>query len=110
MLCTPSRFTSYLVDAHGAGLAVCTEDIKVATDCGIAFSYCLHDALGGDCAFAYTRDDIVAQAKTLCASDGTDNKHEGKGSTALYYILCALLAHEASHGCFQLPERVETSP
>lgn len=92
LLCTPSRFPSYLVDAHGMCEAVCTEDGKVATDCEIDFSYCLQDAIGGDCAFAYTRYDIVAQAKTLCASDGTDIRHEWKGNTAFYYILCALLA------------------
>lgn len=74
-------------------MAVCTEDGKVATDCEIDFSYCLHDALGGDCDFAYTRDDLVYQVKTLCASDGTDFRHEGKGNSALYYIVCALLAH-----------------
>lgn len=73
-------------------LAVCTEDGNVATDCEIDFSYCLKDAIGGDCAFAYTRYDIVAHAKTLCASDGTDIRHEWKGSTALPYVLCALLA------------------
>ena len=73
-------------------LAVCTEDGNVATDCEIDFSYCLHDAIGGDCAFAYTRYDIVAQAKNLRASNDADNKHEGKGNTALPYVLCALLA------------------
>ena len=73
-------------------MAVCTEDGKVATDCEIDFSYCLHDALGGDCAFAYTRDDLVAQAKTLWVSSEADTKHELKGNTALPYVLCALLA------------------
>ena len=80
------------MDAHGACLAVCMEYGKVATDCEIDFSYCLQDAIGGDCAFAYTRYDIVAQAKTLCASDGTDIRHEWKGNTTLPYVLCALLA------------------
>ena len=46
---------------------LCTEDGKVATDCEIDFSYCLQDALGGDCAYSYTRYDIVAQKKALCA-------------------------------------------
>lgn len=81
------------MDAHGACLAVCMEDGKVATDCEIDFSYCLHDAIGGDCAFAYTRYDIVAQDNTLCVSREADTKHEWKGNTALRYILCALLAH-----------------
>lgn len=66
-------------------MAVCTEDGKVATDCEIDFSYCLHDALGGDCAFAYTRDDLVAQAKTLWVSREADTKHEWKGSIAFYH-------------------------
>ena len=92
LLCTPSRFPSYLVDAHGMCEAVCTEDGKVATDCEIDFSYCFQEELGGDCAFAYTRDALVAQAKTLCDSDGTDIRHEWKGNTALPYVLCALLA------------------
>ena len=73
-------------------MAVCTEDGKVATDCEIDFSYCLHDALGGDCAFAYTRDELVAQAKTLCASDGTGVRPELFVFFVLPYVLCALLA------------------
>lgn len=81
------------MDAHGACLAVCMEDGKVATDCEIDFSYCFQDELDGDCAFAYTRDALVAQAKTLCASDGTDIRHERKGDTALPYVLCTLLDH-----------------
>ena len=78
------------MDAHGACLAVCMEDGKVATDCEIDFSYCLHDAIGGNCAFAYTRYGIVAQANNLRASNDADNKHEVKGSTALHYIVCVL--------------------
>lgn len=78
------------MDAHGACLAVCMEDGKVATDCEIDFSYCLHDAIGGDCAFAYTRYDIVAQDKTLCAFIEATTKHEGEGNSALYYIVCVL--------------------
>ena len=74
-------------------LAVCTEDGNVATDCEIDFSYCLKDAIGGDCAFAYTRFDLVAQAKILCASYGMAVQYEWKGNTALPYVLCALLAH-----------------
>ena len=74
-------------------LAVCTEDGKVATDCEIDFSYCLQDAIGGDCAFAYTRDDLVAQVKTLCASREADTKYEGQGNTILPYVLCVLLAY-----------------
>ena len=93
LLCTPSRFPSYLVDAHGMCLAVCTEDGKVATDCEIDFSYCLQDAIGGDCAFAYTRDDLVAQAKTLCASHEAAIRHKWKGNTTLSYFLCALLTY-----------------
>lgn len=92
LLCTPSRFPSYLVDAHGMCEAVCTEDGKVATDCEIDFSYCLQDAIGGDCAFAYTRDDLVYHVKTLCVSREADTKHEWKGNTALPYVLCTLLA------------------
>jgi hypothetical protein len=74
-------------------LAVCTEDGKVATDCEIDFSYCLQDAIGGDCAFAYTRDDLVAQVKILCAYRDASIRHEWQGNTALPYVLCALLAH-----------------
>lgn len=81
------------MDAHGTCLAVCTEDGKVATDCEIDFSYCLHDALGGDCAFAYTQDDLVAQVKTLCAYRDASIRHEGKGNTALPYVLCSLLTY-----------------
>ena len=93
LLCTPSRFQSYLVDAHGMCEAVCTEDGKVATDFEIDFSYCFQDELGGDCAFAYTRYGIVAKAKTLCAYRDASIRHEGKGNTILHYVLCALLAH-----------------
>lgn len=92
LLCTPSSFPSYLVDAHGMCLAVCTEDGKVATDCEIDFSYCLKDAIGGDCAFAYTRDELVTQVKSMCASYGTDIRHEWQGNTALRYVLCTFLA------------------
>ena len=74
-------------------LAVCTEDGKVATDCEIDFSYCLQDAIGGDCAFAYTRDDLVAQVKSLCASRDATLQYEGQDNTVLPYVLCALLAH-----------------
>ena len=74
-------------------LAVCTEDGKVATDCEIDFSYCSQDAIGGDCAFAYTRDELVAQVKTLCAYRDASIRYEWKGNTALHYVLCALLAH-----------------
>ena len=74
-------------------LAVCTEDGKVATDCEIDFSYCLQDAIGGDCAFAYTHDELVSQVKSMCASDGMAIRYGWKGNTVLPYVLCALLAH-----------------
>lgn len=72
-------------------LAVCTEDGKVATDCEIDFSHCLQDAIGGDCAFAYARDDLAYHVKTLCASPDASTQYEWKGNTVLLHVLCTFL-------------------
>lgn len=54
LLCSPDRYPAYLVDSHYQCLAQCRTDGIVIEKCDIDLSYCLKDAQGSDCAFAYT--------------------------------------------------------
>lgn len=53
LLCSPDRYPTYLVDSHYQCLAQCRTDGIVIDKCDIDLSYCLKDAQGSDCAFAY---------------------------------------------------------